>query len=159
MMKPLLGASPRRIDVVLGVVAGVAAAAGAFAVTPSPWLAAITADVGAGIVANASTSTSQWYAKRPAWLHVLFIGAHAAHVGVAAWAGGGTWAWASALFAVMAAGVLVVRLAPASAATPLALAVLVAGSALLPSLPGFPPFAALFLVKLVFGFGLHARRV
>lgn len=154
----LLGNEPRFFDVVATI--GVAAATGlvAFLWSGSAWLGLVAADVGGGVIANATESTSGWYAARPRWVHVLFVVLHFAHVALGALWGGGSLFWVAGLFCATSVGVAVVRLVPSQMAMTVALAAVVLGASLLTPLPAFPPFAALFLLKLVFGFGLHAKR-
>jgi hypothetical protein len=142
----------------VGIGVGAATGLAAFIASGSVWLALLTADVGGGVIANTTSATSRWYAARPRWVHVLFVVLHLAHIALAALWGGGSLAWAAALFGAMITGVAVVRLVPRPMAMTVALAVVVLGASVLAPLPAFPPFAALFLLKLVFGFGLHARR-
>lgn len=153
----LYGARPERRDVALSLGLAVVAAADVLRRGHSPWLALVCADVAGGIVANATRSTGEWYAARPAWQRVAFVAVHAAHAWLAAASGGASPAWASALFLVMAVGVGVVRVVPQALAAGTALAVVTLGAIVLPPLPALPAFAALFLLKLVFGFGVHAR--
>lgn len=154
----LYGTAPDRREVLLSLGLAVLAAAEVLRQGSSPWLALVCADVAGGIVANTTRSTGAWYAARPAWFRVAFVVLHAGHAALAAWSGGGSWAWAGALFAVMAAGVALVRVVPRGLAMATALAVVVLGSVALSPLPDLPAFGALFLVKLVVGFGVHSRR-
>ncbi len=154
----LVGETPRLGDLALGLVAGAATGLAAALSSGSPWLGGVAADVGAGIIANVSTSTAQWYANKARWLHFTFVVLHSLHVAVATWATGAPWTWGLALFLAMAAGVGVVRLVPVVVAPASALCCVVIGAAFVPALPAFPAFGALFLLKLVYGFGLHARR-
>ena len=158
MLVWFFGRAPERRDVLLVLAVMLASGAAVALGGGSGWLALLAADVGGGVVANTTRATAGWYAARPAWLHVAFVGLHAGHAGLAAWLGGGSPAWVAALMSLTCAGVLAVRCGPRALAPGVGLATVAVGAFLLPALPAAPGFGALFLLKLVFGFGVHARR-
>lgn len=153
----LHGAAPRRCDLIATYAAAAVAAWATWDVAGSWVLAVIAADLGGGVVAFATPSTARWYAARRRPVHVAFVGVHALHVVVAASVGGASPLWAVAVFAYVAASVVLVRLLPPAAALPVALALVVVGTVVHPVLPGLAAFVPLLLLKLVVGFAVHAR--
>lgn len=154
----LHGAAPRRCDLLATYAAAGAAAWATWDVTGSALLAVIAADLGGGVVALVTPSTARWYAARGRATHVAFVGLHVLHVVVAATVGGASPVWAVAVFAYAAAAVVLVRLTPSATALPVACALVVVGAVVHPVLPGLTAFLPLFLLKLVVGFAVHARR-
>jgi hypothetical protein len=154
----LHGAAPRRCDLIATYAAAITAAWATYDASGSWVLAAIAADVGGGVVANATASTARWYAARGRPVHVAFVGMHVLHVVLAAAVGGASPVWATAVFVFAAASVVLVRSVARASALAVASALVVIGSVAFPLLPGLAPFVPLFLLKLVVGFGVHARR-
>lgn len=122
------------------------------------WLALVGVDLGAGVVAHTTTSTAQWYASRSVRAHVWFVVAHLVHLAAMSVAFGVPLAWALTTFAFLASGVVIVRSVPRSAALPVAFAVVAVGTAVHAHPLDTASLVPLLMVKVVAGFGVHARR-
>jgi len=154
----LIGPSPSRVVLIAIQVVGALVAAGVWWTGGSPWLALVAWDVAAGALANTTPSTSGFYASKPRSAHVAFIVVHALHVFLSAYLGGQTPLWALAVYVTTVVGVVAVRSVAVELATPVALGVVLVGATVIPALPGWPAFVAVFLLKIVWAFGVCARR-
>ena len=154
----LHGAAPRRCDLIATYAAAAVAAWATYDAAGSVVLALIAADLAGGVVAFSTPSVARWYAARQRPLHLAFVGVHVLHVVVAAAVGGASPVWAVAVFAYVAASVVLVRLLPATAVLPVAFALVVVAAVVHPVLPGLVAFVPLLMLKLVVGFAAHARR-
>ena len=158
----------RRLDLARATVAqvwiaviqavGLAVGAWVWRGSASLLLALVAWDVASGALAFSTPTTSAFFASKPRSVHVAFVGVHALHVVAAAWCGGESWGWSAAVYATTVSGIVLVRAAPDVLATPVAFGVVVLGSSLISTLSAWPAFVPVWLLKLVWAFGLLARR-
>jgi hypothetical protein len=122
------------------------------------WLALVAADVGGGVVSSVTRSTGRWYAARSRRTQTTYVGLHLLHLLAIAAATGASLLWATTTFLFVAAAVMAVRTVPPSSALPVAFALVAVGT----TVHGHPldtsAIVPLLMVKLIVGFGVHARR-